>query len=494
MVKNSYKFFSLLFYPEFVFIILFMFLATISAVFLPVGVGADEPSHIARVEQIGNGELVSHQVDRKNVDWDYSDNNHGTDQLWGGESDYALVSVTVNNMRDYQLGKDTYTFPTWNTERIKTETRYGEKKVVFVFSNSAVNSPIAYIPQVIGYKLSSMITDNVWIIIIVMRLSGVIALGVGIFFCIRYIPIGKWSVAAIGLLPVVILADSMVTADSMTLLCCVVFITSVICAMCAKDGNVSRANNIILSCSGCLLGLVKLVYFPLIILMWLIPLWNNKVRNTKVYMFMWGIFVTGLIVLLIWYHNISSINTGAMFSALISPSLQKQFILEHPLLYMKKLFISLIGQNILQVGDYGPLTAHGSAYGGGWINVLLLMISLIASDRREVNFNKRSSNYIFAFLVSNIIIFMIVFTLVATALYLQFSGVGDDEISGIQSRYFIPIMVLLILSLVTTKNWLSNDDGTLFKMRLVHASIVVLSFLSCICILIDIFHVLYAWI
>ena len=45
-----------------------------------------------------------------------------------------------------------------------------------------------------------------------------------------------------------------------------------------------------------------------------------------------------------------------------------------------------------------------------------------------------------------------------TALYLQFSPVGADNIFGVQSRYFLPILPLLIFAVVITAR--QADEST----------------------------------
>ena len=45
-------------------------------------------------------------------------------------------------------------------------------------------------------------------------------------------------------------------------------------------------------------------------------------------------------------------------------------------------------------------------------------------------------------------IFMLVFCGIATALYLQFTPVGSDVVLGVQSRYFIPVILLPLTPLL----------------------------------------------
>jgi uncharacterized membrane protein len=44
--------------------------------------------------------------------------------------------------------------------------------------------------------------------------------------------------------------------------------------------------------------------------------------------------------------------------------------------------------------------------------------------------------------------FIIIYMLIATALYLQFTPVGGAEILGVQSRYYLPLVPLLLVAVL----------------------------------------------
>lgn len=52
-----------------------------------------------------------------------------------------------------------------------------------------------------------------------------------------------------------------------------------------------------------------------------------------------------------------------------------------------------------------------------------------------------------------VLLYLAIFVLISTALYLQFTPPGAPFIAGVQSRYFSPILPLLLLSVILAERW-----------------------------------------
>ena len=154
-----------------------------------------------------------------------------------------------------------------------------------------------------------------------------------LFFCIRYIPIGKWVLASVSLMPTMVIFDATVTADTVTYAMCMSFITVVFKCMC-ENRALRRSQWILLLLVSISLALIKLSYVPLIILLVLIPIANQYVRSKKALFSLLGIMLCTGILFIGWYLVVSSINTGAMFDVGASPILQKQYVFSHLITYL----------------------------------------------------------------------------------------------------------------------------------------------------------------
>ena len=57
--------------------------------------------------------------------------------------------------------------------------------------------------------------------------------------------------------------------------------------------------------------------------------------------------------------------------------------------------------------------------------------------------------------------FLIIFVLTLTALYVGHSGVGTDIIQGIQGRYFMPVVILLLLCMCGKERYIKLKNVNL---------------------------------
>ena len=431
------------------------------ALLVPAGGGADEPNHIARAVNIAHGNILADKIPDR-VGFTSSQDVDGVDSaLYGGVVDSALTEVAWHNMVDLHTSKDdggkVYSFPTWSTQGMMSDRVVGEKQHVEAFSNSAVNSPFVYMPFIVGYWFSRIFTSNAYAIIVAMRLFGLLAASTILFFCIRYIPVGKWIIASVSLMPTMVIFNATVTADTMTYAMCMAFITVVFKSMC-ENSMLSRMRWFLLLLVSVSLALIKLSYVPLIILLVLIPIANQYARSKQALLSLFGIVACTVALFIAWYLVVSDINTGAMFDVGASPTLQKQYVFGHLATYMGLLIKQFVGQNFFSLGVGGTLDLHGHYDFTGWITVCVLICAVLLVDSREGNailFRKNAIWCCFCFLFAS----ACVFGLIETALYLQFSPVGADKIAGVQSRYFLPILPLLILSIVLmTKQVGENVD------------------------------------
>lgn len=442
--------------PEWVFLIITLLVGSCFAILVPAGGGADEPNHIARVESLARGNIVADRIpDRTGYTSPLNEEKKDA-WLYGGVVDSAFMDVAWSNMYSFHGpknggGQTIYNFPTWDTPEVISNATIGESEQVEAFSNTAVNSPIVYIPYVIGYYVGKIFTNNAYAIILVMRMFGLLCYSIIIFVCIRYIPIGKWVIATVSLIPAVYVFMSCVTADTMTFVMCIAFIAVVLhCSILNRE--LKRKEWILLSLVTVGMALVKLSYLPVLMLLALIPLANTAMRKRSMMLRGIALACVSCIIFLCWYLVISHINTGAMFNVGASPTLQKEIIFNNPFQFMKLLFKQFAEQNYFSFGIFGTLDLHTHNGYSGWCGVLAICLSLLIQDEREkqVAVSVRDRMCAIALLLLS---FIAVFILVETALYLQFSAVGANSIAGVQTRYFLPVLPMLLLPLIFGKTY-----------------------------------------
>ncbi len=436
--------------PEHVFLVIFVPLSIMACMLYPVGAGFDEEAHVSRIDQLARGGIVAPEVDRADIDYRYYLDSSSEDPLYGGVVDRSLAEVTFKGDKVFLLNPGrAYVFPTWQTPDVAVEASYGDEDVLIPFSNTAINTPVTYLPQLVVFSIARLFVDGAYTLIVLMRLSQTLVLALVLFFAIRLMPIGKWPLAVVGMLPVTIMVNAGVTGDMMCFVCCVGFLVALLRLLLEKPAD-ARRSWIVLVVSIVCLGLVKMSYLPLMMLAILIPIVRPEYRERRYYGIIGGAWVASVLLFGAWYFTaVSGVNTGAMFKDAVHPNEQMAFVLQHPLSFAKMLFDAFLQTNFFQLhNEYGYLGAHGvPLYDSLWVGILLLVVSLAIKDDREVAVKMPMKR---ALLIACGIIAMLlaVFVLVSLALYLQYTEVGLDAIEGVQTRYFLPTLPFLLVALL----------------------------------------------
>jgi len=447
------------FRPECIFLIFFLLMGLPAALLIPAGGGFDEPSHVARIDQLSYGQIMSEAV-ATSSGVAVEDAAMG-DILYGGSIDKGLVETADENLKTYQVSdaaRETYSFPTWISASLSSAEVYGSAQTVYVFSNTAVYSPVSYIPQVIALCVGRLFISNAYALIVLMRVAGLLFIAFVIFFCIRVIPIGKWTMVFIGLLPSFVISNAQVTADTMTDAVLFVFITCTFIFL-LRGAEASRKDWSALVISSLMLGLVKVSYLPIVALLGAVPLMRADMRK-RMYIGRLVLIVMGAIAMfLVWYGMIKSINTGAMFATGANPGAQLSFVIQHPLHFLRLLTSLFVTTNILNLTLTGIIAAVSSAklIPCWWIEAILLCLSVSMEDQREQSLSLSNRN-LFLLLASCVIVFILVFSVIGLAIYLQFNPIEAAIISGVQPRYFIPILPVLLLPIAVFVRWYWGNE------------------------------------
>lgn len=432
--------------PEWVFLVLALIMGGCLALLTPAGGMLDEPNHIARAWAVAHGDWVAQPLDAVGytspLDVDMVDAG-----LWGGMMDSAMYDMAQSNMIFFHNGdgsdRSSYAFPTWDTPGVSGAKAGDDGRRLIAYSNTAVNTPFVYLPHALGYWLARVFTTDAYALVVCMRLAGLAACIGVIFACICLIPVGKWVLATISLIPSTVISMSSVTADSMTYATCVAFTTFVLrCAL--VDKTPSRADLAGLSCATLALALVKVSYLPLLLLLILIPLLNPSARS-RVPLLPTALAALGACLLFLgWYALISGINTGAMFNVGASPTLQKDVVLDHPLRYLRILAAQIPAQDYFNIESFQAYDIHGHVIYSGWMTALTLCCAVTSHDFREYGID-RLRRCLSRVATVCLLAIACVFILVCTALYLQYTPVASDTIDGIQPRYFLPVIFAILL-------------------------------------------------
>ena len=310
--------------------------------------------------------------------------------------------------------------------------------------NMALYTPQSYVLQSLSIGIISIITKNVLLIFYGSRVLVGMLCTLIIYYSIKYIPIGKEILAICSLLPMNVAERASLSADGFTYTVIIAFFSFVIYYL-KNENNMTNRMRVLMYMLLFFLASCKVIYFILGFLILLIPneKFGSKLKG------IWNKLVSMIILIVVsvgWLRIASRylVNTNGGSSS----SEKVEFILKHPFNYIE-IMNSTFWKNIfvyieqMIVGPLGALNIE--------INSGLLIIALVVLVKYCVFDFKLTPRVLFIWILclANVL-------LIYTSLYVQWTpainGVSQiTEIIGIQGRYFLPILPIMMISFQLNK-------------------------------------------
>lgn len=337
------------------------------------------------------------------------------------------------------------------------------------YYTASVYSPVNYAPQIIGVLLGKILNLNIYYIAILGRITGYICYLVLCTYAIKKLPCKKLFASLILMMPTMISFSVTLTGDLLTNAISIFFI-SYICEILYNKRKTSSKDYIILGILATILALCKLVYLPLIGLVFLLPKKNFKTKK-EMYIVKCTIIIIAVIISLIWLKqtNITLPND------IDKSNSQLKYLITHPISYfftIVETFSTKFNEYIMgMVGD-APV-GKGNLYPAiTYIYICFILYAFLDSSKKEI-LDKKSKILVAC-------IFLTIVLLISTALYIQYNAMVyplyNHFIYGIQGRYFIPIVLLLIMS--SNKMKLECNENLIFNFLVVLQIPIILTIIT----------------
>ena len=345
---------------------------------------------------------------------------------------------------------------------------------------AAVYSFVQYIPQATGIALARLVTDNAYLITYGGRIVNMIFALLVLYFAIKLMPFGKKLLLIPAMIPIAIEGFTSLSPDAMTISVAFFYIAYILHLAFGEKEQIGIKEKAILLISSIVIALCKIVYIPLVGLILIIPKekFKNQGNKNKILNFCVtaGIAVMiNLIWLAISSRYLSTFREG-------DSKIQVLLALQNPILYIQNVLytFNLNGSNYL-------LSLFGSDLGWGELIKLysivpyaflgIYLFTAITDNELKDKFKRYQIVWI------SLVVLAIV-GLIFTSLYVQWTTVGQTSIAGIQGRYFLPILPLVMLllgSVIKVKSLYNEEKATKF----VGISILVLQIFTISQILIE---------
>lgn len=316
-------------------------------------------------------------------------------------------------------------------ESNKEKTLYAETSAVYSF--------VQYLPQGIGIAIARLFTDKVLLLAYAGRTMNMLVAMCCIYFAIKKIPFGKKILLLLSYIPISIEGFSSLSPDAMTISIAFIYIAYILNLAFSKEEKfIDKKQAIILTILSIIMSLCKIVYLPLVLLMFIIP--KEKFKDSKKIKRIVVIIMIAVIINLVWL-GISSIYLAHFREG--DSGVQVKTLLLDPIKYIQECLYTL---NIN--ADSYIMTMFGQKLGWGeLVNIHDIVPYVLFFMTIWITIIDETIKDRFKFFQKIIIMLSVVgiIGLIFTSLYVQWTTCGSDSIAGIQGRYFIPILPLVVL-------------------------------------------------
>lgn len=388
----------------------------------------DEVNHFYRAYQISQGDWrAERSIDRLGGElpislrelaskWEPLIGNAGVQTNFSDISKSALISLTDSN--------GWYDFP-----------------------NTAIYSPVNYLPQALGIVVFRWFTDSVLAIFYGARVFALFFWLAIMRLMLRLLPGKGLLAAAVLLLPMSLYINSSLSADIMINAVSAVWLAWIIRIRIRKK-RLSMADLVSILLLSFLIPMLKLVYLPLLLLLLLVPKEAFSSRQRQGVFLMLALTLGGLsgfisLVevdrLYIPYADYAQEAGWVHLAEGADKSMQTENILHHPaestLVVLRSL---LAGFSMYSAGLIGNF---------GWLEIELPPVVVVLSYLALLLISLTDRPIALTAKARLVLILSVVLTagLLVLSQYIMWTPVGSDLVLNLQGRYFIPLLLPFLI-------------------------------------------------
>lgn len=417
-------------YYKFYFILV-MVMGSIFITIAPAFMGSDEKTHFSRAFEIseghfvtssnGDGVLATMPRSINKAYTGYDDENKSLDGIITYSDSIKRMKIPLN--KDNKLN-----FCSCN------QTNY---------FGASLYSPFQYIPHLIGLELGKILNLGPYWLLMLGRFTNLVCFAILTTIGIKILP--KFKLVAMLLLcsPVVLVGATTFSADGITNALVFLYVAYILYLVYTKK-LLSLKLKIFLFLLAFFIAMCKIVYFPVILLVFLLPKQSFKNKNDSK---KFKIFITlfSVCLSLIWLYFATKFLNNSSAAA----EYQEKFVFLHMFKYIIIIFrtyVSLFGDILTNI-FFGNQLYHWQLKVYSFFSLAYVFIISCSIFTEKGSFSLTKNQKILIFLIVLMII-----GLISTALFVQITSPNNKEgiISGIQARYFIPIL-LVCVSIINIK-------------------------------------------
>lgn len=404
--------------PEKIFLLLFVPLSLGMMLAMPVWRAPDESAHLQRIWQISLG------------NWFPDEETQGI---------FLEPANLLDGVRDF---KETTLYTVarqWNSTADMdqlVESDVGANTGIYPVSN--------YFPQALGMALVRLMTKGRMAMFYGARLGAWLATLGLFYYAIRIVPVGKYAMIALTLLPMMLQEAASASADGMTCAACMA-LTAFVVRACECPERFGWKDTAVLAGLMALVGTLKMMYCPLILLSFAIPAccFGSERRKKTI---LGTIAIAIACASIAWMLFCNAAYVGAGTGRGDSMREQVAWMLGNP-----GELLAVMGRTVYF--RFGIWMEQIIGKDLGWLNVpipslvfwsfvFVLMNFMHGDDALSADHQQ-----IRVFRKLGIALSAVCVLIVLLSLYIWETPCANPTVLGIQGRYFIPLLPLLYMAL-----------------------------------------------
>jgi uncharacterized membrane protein len=312
------------------------------------------------------------------------------------------------------------------------------------FSNTSIYSPVAYAPQALAMRLGRALGLHPLALLYCGRLASVLVWTICGYFTLRFVPALRNSFLLLLLMPMPLFLSAAVSADVMTSALAILLVALLLHESVAV-GPMPLSSLLGLGVLSVCLSLTKLAYWPLLFLFFLIP--PARLGGQLRY---WLSFACLLLVnfaaIWLWVSKTPGLALITRPEDLaLNPLGQWAWVKHHPLGFLKVFLMTVKARAlwwmVALVGAVGWGEKHLPV---AFVIAYAIALVVFAVLEQPLNRSAWLMRSRWCFVAAGAAILLPVATIVVLD-YVTFTDLGAKQITGIQGRYFIPLVPVGLL-------------------------------------------------
>ncbi len=364
---------------------------------------------------------------------------------------YYMSTGHLENVSEFYLPKS-YDGKTYYSYKFLYDNLFSHTDYSDVIKSTLIVSYnfVGYILPAFGIALGRFVGLSIYGAFYLGRFMNVIAFWIIGYYAIKRLPIAKMFMFIYLLSPMVLQQTASINIDSIVNVISLYAIAHIL-DLKFNDKKIMNIDIFILGSIFVILFLLKMNYLPIFGLLLMVP--SLKKMTIKQWIHVALYIVTGVAIMYVVKHFLTFTSgeyssSTAEYMAIMGVDVEKQtaLVLSKPIYFM-----NVVMNTLVHTGEFYFNSFFGKAL--SWLNInvhwfviytySILLISSLFVDQVKYKFKKIEKLWMF-------VICCVMVAAIFFALYTTWTGYSQDLILGVQGRYFIPIVFILLLLLRKT--------------------------------------------